>query len=218
MNLDAQVGLYVVITVTDTGIGMTQETLERIFDPFFTTKEPGKGTGLGLSTVIGIIKSHQGFVNVYSEVGKGTSFKIYLPAEENVETTESIEDLELLKGNGELILVVDDETSVREITKVTLENYNYQVLTAIDGVDAIALYAQHQNEIALVLLDLMMPSLDTSTIIKTLERINPEIKIIAMSGLSANGQVVNANYACVQVFLPKPFTAQQILQILHETL
>jgi two-component system, cell cycle sensor histidine kinase and response regulator CckA len=197
---------------------MTQETIERIFDPFFTTKEPGKGTGLGLSTVIGIIKNHQGFVNVYSEVGIGTSFKIYLPAEENVETTQSIEDLELLKGNGELILVVDDEASVREINKVTLENYHYRVITANDGVGAIALYAQHQNEIAVVLLDLMMPSLDTSTIIQTLERINPEIKIIAMSGLSANGQIVNANYTCVQAFLAKPFTAQKILQTLHETI
>jgi PAS domain S-box-containing protein len=216
MNLDAKVGLYVIITVTDTGIGMTQETIERIFDPFFTTKELGKGTGLGLSTVIGIIKNHRGFVNVYSEVGKGTSFKIYLPAEENVETIQAVEDLELLKGNGELVLVVDDEVSVREITKVTLENYHYRVITANDGVGAIALYAQHQNEITVVLLDLMMPSLDTSTIIQTLERINPRIKIIAMSGLSANGQVVNANYACVQAFLAKPFTAQQILQMLHE--
>jgi PAS domain S-box-containing protein len=217
MNLDAKVGLYVVITITDTGIGIPEETRERIFEPFFTTKEPGKGTGLGLSTVIGIIKSHQGFVNVYSEVGKGTSFKLYLPADENIETTQSVEDLELLKGNGELILVVDDEASVREITKATLENYHYRVITAHDGVEAIALYVQHQNEIAVVLLDLMMPSLDTSTIIRTLERINPQLKIIAMSGLSANGEVVNANYACVQAFLAKPFTSHKILQTLHDT-
>jgi PAS domain S-box-containing protein len=218
MNLDAQVGSYVVITVTDTGIGIPKETMERIFEPFFTTKKPGKGTGLGLSTVIGIIKSHQGFVNVYSEIGKGTSFKLYLPADENIETTQSIEDLELLKGNGELILVVDDEVSVREITKATLENYNYRVITANDGIGVIALYAQHHNEIAVVLLDLMMPSLDTSTIIQTLERINPQVKIIAMSGLSSNGEVVNTNYACVQVFLTKPFTSHKILQTLHDTL
>jgi PAS domain S-box-containing protein len=185
MNLDAKIGNYVVITIIDTGIGISEETRERIFEPFFTTKEPGEGTGLGLSTVIGIIKSHQGFINVYSEVGKGTSFNLYLPADENVETTQSVEDLESLKGNGELILVVDDEASVREITKATLENYNYRVIIANDGVDAIALYAQHKDEIAVVLLDLMMPSLDTSTIVRTLERINSEIKIIAMSGLAA---------------------------------
>jgi PAS domain S-box-containing protein len=217
INRDAKVGSYVVITITDTGIGIPEETRERIFEPFFTTKEPGQGTGLGLSTVIGIIKSHQGFVNLYSEVGKGTSFKIFLPAEENIEKTPSVQDLELFKGNGELILVVDDETSIREITKATLENYNYRVLSANDGIQAIALYAKHQDEIAVVLLDLMMPSLDTSTIIRTLECINPQIKIIAMSGLSSNGEVVNTNYACVQAFLAKPFTSQKILQTLHDT-
>jgi PAS domain S-box-containing protein len=218
MNLEAKVGLYVVITVADTGIGIPKETIERIFDPFFTTKEPGKGTGLGLSTVIGIIKSHQGFINVYSEVGKGTSFKLYLPAENNIETKESVEDLELLKGNDELILIVDDEASIREITRAALENYHYRVLTASNGIEAIALYVQHQNEIAVVLLDLMMPSLDTDTIVRTLERINPEIKIIAMSGLSANGEVIDANYACVRTFLAKPFTSQKILQTLHDSL
>jgi CheY-like chemotaxis protein len=107
---------------------------------------------------------------------------------------------------------------VREITKATLENYNYRVITANDGIEAIALYAQHQKEIAVVLLDLMMPSLDIATIIPTLERINPEIKIIAMSGLAANGETVNTNYACVQAFLAKPFTSQKILQTLYETI
>jgi two-component system, cell cycle sensor histidine kinase and response regulator CckA len=100
----------------------------------------------------------------------------------------------------------------------TLENYNYRVVTANDGIGAIALYAQHQNEIAVVLLDLMMPSLDTSTIIQTSERINPQVKIIAMNGLSSNGEVVNTNYVCVQVFLAKPFTFHKILQTLHDTL
>jgi two-component system, cell cycle sensor histidine kinase and response regulator CckA len=219
INIDAKIGNYIVVTMTDTGIGIPQTIMERIFEPFFTTKEQGKGTGLGLSTAIGIIKSHQGFANVYSEVGKGTCFKIYLPADESTGTTQPVEDLELLKGNGELVLVVDDETAVREITKAMLEHYNYRSIVASDGVDAIALYAQHKDEIAVVLLDLMMPYLDTGTIVQTLERINPEIKIIAMSGLAANGEIVNANnYNCVRAFLTKPFTSQRILQTLHDTL
>jgi PAS domain S-box-containing protein len=219
IHLDAKVGFYVVVTVTDNGIGISPENIERIFEPFFTTKESGKGTGLGLSTVIGIIKSHQGFVRVYSEIGKGTSFKIYLPAEGNIETIESIQrDLESIEGNEELILVVDDEASVREITRSALENYHYHVLTASDGVEAIALYAQHKDEIAVVLLDLMMPSLDTPSIIRTLERINPQIQIIAMSGLSSNEQITNTNYASVRTFLAKPFTTQNLLKTLSETL
>jgi PAS domain S-box-containing protein len=219
IHLDAKVGLYVAVTVTDNGIGISPENIERIFEPFFTTKEPGKGTGLGLSTVIGIIKSHQGFVRVYSEIGKGTSFKIYLPAEENIETIDSIQrDLESIEGNEELILVVDDEASIREITRSALENYHYRVLIASNGVEAIALYAQHKDEIAVVLLDLMMPSLDTPSIIRTLERINPQIQIIAMSGLSSNEQITNANYASVRTFLAKPFTTQNLLKTLSETL
>jgi two-component system, cell cycle sensor histidine kinase and response regulator CckA len=217
IDIAARMGNYVVVTITDTGIGISPETKERIFEPFFTTKEPGKGTGLGLSTVIGIIKSHQGFINVDSEVGRGTSFKLYLPADEQTETTQSIEDLELLKGNGELILIVDDEASVREVTKATLENYNYRVITACDGIEAISLYTSNKDEIEVVLLDLIIPSLDTSTIVRTLKRLNSKIKIIAMSGLAANGELIRVDYSCVRGFLAKPFTSQTILRILHDT-
>lgn len=138
MNLEATVGAYIVITVADTGIGIPPAILDRIFEPFFTTKVLGKGTGLGLSTVVGIIKSHGGFVNVHSEVGKGTQFKVYLPASEVIETTE-LEEVESPTGHGELILVVDDEAAIREITETSLLTYNYKVLTASDGIEAIAL-------------------------------------------------------------------------------
>ncbi len=172
VNLDASVGNYILIAVEDTGIGISPETLERIFEPFFTTKEQGKGTGLGLSTTIGIIKSHGGFVNVYSEVGEGTKFKVYLPAAPTEETLQD-EKAEIPQGDGELILLVDDEMSIREVAKTSLEKYHYQVLTASDGIEAIALYAQHKNDISTVLIDMIMPEMDGVTTIRTLQKMNP---------------------------------------------
>ncbi|HEY9295833.1 MAG TPA: PAS domain S-box protein, partial [Phormidium sp.] len=139
LEIDAQPGSYVVLRVSDTGSGISPEILDRIFEPFFTTKDVGKGTGLGLSTVIGIIKSHNGFITVSSKLGKGSEFKVYLPAVEG-EADLYDEERELPIGNGELILVVDDEAAIREITESSLTAYNYKVLTAKDGVEAIALY------------------------------------------------------------------------------
>ena len=213
MNLNAQVGHYVVITISDTGVGIPREQLDRIFEPFFTTKEVGKGTGLGLSTVLGIVKSHGGFVNVSSEVGLGSQFKVYLPAVE-ARVTQETEDLNLPRGQGELILVVDDERAIQEITTVSLETHNYRVLIARDGVEAIALFAQHQNEISVVLMDIMMPNMDGITAIRTLQKINPQVKIIATSGLISNGKLTAATGAGVQAFLQKPYTANELLAAL----
>jgi two-component system, cell cycle sensor histidine kinase and response regulator CckA len=214
MNLDAKVGSYVVITITDTGIGITPETLDRIFEPFFTTKELGKGTGLGLSTVLGIVKSHGGFINVYSEVGKGSEFKVYLPAIDAMETAEE-QDQELPQGSGELILVVDDEAAIREITKASLENHNYQAITACDGIEAIALYAENRDKISVVLTDMVMPSMDGATTIRTLRKINPEVKIIAVSGLASSDKVNTAYQMGVKAFLSKPYTAKKLLETLN---
>ena len=215
-NIDAKVGSYIVITVSDTGIGIPEETLERIFEPFFTTKAIDKGTGLGLSTVIGIVKSYGGFITVHSQVGKGTQFKIYLPALENTEIqVPQNRTHELPPGNGELILVADDETSIREIIKTLLEAFKYRVLVANDGIEAIALYAQHKEEISVVLLDLMMPSLDGSTTIRTLHRMNPQVKIIASSGLMSNHEIIQTLDNNVKAFLQKPYTSDDLLKKLQ---
>jgi len=215
MHLEAKVGPYVAITVEDSGVGIPPEILDRIFEPFFTTKELGKGTGLGLATVIGIIKSHGGFINVSSQVSKGTQFKVFLPA---VEATAAprVEDIELPIGNGELILVVDDEAPIREITKISLESYNYKVILASDGIEAIALYAQHKHEIRGVLVDMMMPSMDGATTIRTLQKINPQVKIIAVSGLVTNNKL--AQQVGINTFLSKPYTARELLQALFSVL
>jgi two-component system, cell cycle sensor histidine kinase and response regulator CckA len=213
MHLEAQVGAYIAIAIADTGTGIAPEILDRIFDPFFTTKEIGKGTGLGLSTAIGIVKSHHGFINVDSEVGKGTQFQVYLPATATSPVTP-VTKATLPSGQGELILVVDDEVAIQEITKATLETYGYRVMTASDGIEAIALYAEHKQEIAFVLLDMMMPLLDSATIIRTLSQLDPQVQIIAMSGLATNETVKKTIDGGVRAFLAKPFTASELLQLL----
>lgn len=217
MDLEAKVGSYIAISVTDSGIGMPPEILERIFEPFFTTKELGLGTGLGLSTVMSIVKSHGGFVNVYSELGRGTKFQVYLPAVEGIENVRS-PDLEITRGQGELILVVDDESAIRETTKTSLETYNYKVLTASDGIEAIALYVQHRTQISLVLIDLMMPLMDGLTTIRTLQKLNPQVKIIATSGLTSNAQVAATARFGVKTFLSKPYTTGELLKSIHQLL
>jgi two-component system, cell cycle sensor histidine kinase and response regulator CckA len=211
MNLDAEAGSYVVVTIADTGMGIPPDIIDRIFDPFFTTKDVGKGTGLGLSTVMGVIKSHHGFISVYSEIGKGTRFKVYLPASDDSTIDPTIKN-ELLFGNGELILVVDDETAVQEVTKATLETHGYKTILANDGIEAIALYAENKSKISAVLLDMMMPSLDSVTIIRTLSKLNSQVQIIAMSGLATNESVTKMTNEGVKAFLAKPFTAHELLQ------
>ena len=216
INIDSKVGQYILISVSDTGIGIERHILERIFEPFFTTKELGKGTGLGLSTVVGIVKSHGGFINVYSEVGKGTEFKIYLPSIEALTLSQSVDSSKLLnKGQGQLILVAEDEEPIRNITKTILEIYGYRVITAADGAEAIVLYRQYQSEINVVLLDMMMPYMDGSAAIKLLEQINPEVKIIAVSGLASNETMTEINSSCVKTFLAKPYTSTEVLNKLQ---
>lgn len=211
MYLDAAVGPYIVITVADTGTGIAPEIMDRIFEPFFTTKEFGKGTGLGLSTVIGIVKSHSGFVNVYSEIRRGTQFKVYLPAAEENQTSQ-VQNLELPAGKEELILVVDDEDMIREVTKTLLETHKYNVVTASDGIEAVTLYAQHKDKISAVLMDMMMPVMDGPTTIRTLQKIKPQVKLIAVSGLVSSDKVRAAMNIGVKTFLPKPYTAQELLE------
>jgi PAS domain S-box-containing protein len=214
MNIDAKVGCYILVTISDTGIGISPQVIYRIFDPFFTTKEVGKGTGLGLSTVLGIVKNHGGFIEVSSEINRGTQFKVYLPSIEG-DISPVSENKQLPIGNKELILVVDDEAAICEIIKTTLETYNFRVITAKDGIEAIAVYVQQKKEISAVLIDIMMPSMDGATAIRTLQQLNPQVKIIAMSGLVSNEALAQSSGTGIQGFLAKPFSASELLNTLE---
>jgi len=220
MNLQAKAGRYVNIDVTDTGIGIPPNLLDKIFEPFFTTKAINKGTGLGLSTVMAIVKSHGGIINVYSEPGKGTTFKVCLPATElsSQARKEQLEQASLPQGNGETVLLVDDESSIITITTQTLQAHGYHVLTATDGAEAVAAYAQHPNEIAVVLTDMAMPIMDGAATIRALTKMNPAIKIIAASGLHANADATKASGAGIKHFLTKPYTAGTLLKAIRTIL
>jgi two-component system cell cycle sensor histidine kinase/response regulator CckA len=219
MMLSARPGRYVRIGVADTGVGIAPEHQNQIFDPFFTTKDVGQGTGLGLATVMGIVRSHDGFVNVYSEIGKGTQFTLYLPAfEASLSQQSPPAQPGLISGRGELILVVDDEQAIREITKTTLEAFNYRVLTANDGAQAVGLFARNLGEINAVLTDMMMPVMDGTALTHALRSLDPQIKIIASSGHYTEAKIAEASNAGVNVFLPKPYTAEKLLKTLAEVL
>jgi PAS domain S-box-containing protein len=220
MNPDAVPGAYVMIKVEDTGTGIPPAIRDRIFEPFFTTKELGKGTGLGLSTTLAIVKSHKGFINLYSEVGKGTKFKVYLPANTTEAAAEevAIEQTRLPRGNGECVLVVDDEEPIRKVAQSTLERFGYRVLLACHGADAIAVYSRHQGDVAVVLTDMAMPIIDGPALMFALKAMNPEVRIVASSGLAANDGVAKAMGAGVRHFVPKPYTAEVLLRTLQKVL
>jgi len=216
---DVDPGSYVRISVEDNGSGMAPEVTARLFEPFFTTKEPGAGTGLGLSTSLSIIKSHGGFIRVYTEEGKGTRFDVYFPAEAaDARHGEPSPVEEPPRGGGETVLLVDDEASIREITQQTLTAFGYRVVTASDGAEAASIYARRREEIDLVLTDMMMPLMDGLATIRVLLRINPELRIIAASGLSGNNTAAEAITAGVKQFIPKPYTAGTLLVALREVL
>jgi hypothetical protein len=218
MNPEAKPGKYVVLTVSDTGVGIAPENLPRVFEPFFTTKGIGMGTGLGLSTAAGIVKSHNGFVHAYSELGKGSEFRVYIPAIEVGTEARKERKKELPVGNGETILIVDDESSVLEVTRSTLEAHGYKVLIAADGTEALAQYAKHSGEIQVVLTDMMMPYMDGAATIRALERMDPHVKIIASSGMIRTTGAPELGSSQVKAFIPKPYTAEKLLTTLREVL
>ena len=217
INLEARPGPHLKISVSDSGAGIPQDVLDKVFEPFFTTKSEGKGTGLGLSTVYSIVKSHGGFVGVYSEPGEGTSFTIYLPASEKREVIPSRERADLIPGNGELILVVDDETNILETTREALEDLNYRVITASNGLEALEQYRAHADEIAAVITDLMMPEMDGITAIRKLKEARPGLPIIAASGLTGT-KARESVEAGARTCLSKPFTAERLVGTLREAL
>jgi CheY-like chemotaxis protein len=196
---------------------MSPDVLERIWDPFYTTKEVGKGTGLGLSTAISIVRGHEGFINAYSELGKGTQFSVYLPAQEIAkEETSAKQVFSYPKGNGELILIVDDEAHIRQITSATLEKYGYKTLTAADGTEALAIFAR-QEKVDLVITDMAMPNMDGEATIRALRKLAPDQKIIASSGLTSSQEWENKDFR-VNEFLAKPFTSEKLLKTIADVL
>jgi CheY-like chemotaxis protein len=218
MHAEAQRGPYVVVTITDTGVGIPRDIIDKIFDPFFSTKEVGKGTGLGLSTVHSIVKGHRGFTNVYSEVGRGTTFKVFLPAIQTAETAQAGEEGPYPIGDQEVVLVVDDEASILEITRRTLESYGYRTMTASDGTEALAIYARNWDVIDLVLTDIMMPFVDGPALIRALRKIHPDVKIIGTSGLLDSGRIEEIGKLGLSAFLRKPYRAELLLRTIHSAL
>lgn len=212
------VGPYVVLSVQDTGVGIPPDVKERIFEPFFTTKSASLGTGLGLSTVAGIVQNHGGFVTVYSEVGRGSTFKVHLPAMVTPETQEAVKKRKKVPtGKGETILVVDDEPTIREITKETLEAYGYSVLTAGDGTEAVSVFASHADQVRIVICDVSMPYMDGPATIRALTNLKPSAGVVVVSGLSQAQRLVK-DLESVRAFLPKPYTAEKLLGTIADVL
>ena len=212
-------GHHVLLEVSDTGSGIPPEILERIFDPFFTTKGVGKGTGLGLSTVHGIVKSHGGFLKVVSDLGKGTTFKVYLPvAPDQVAVTAAAASAPPPTGHGELVLVVDDEPAVINAAQTVLETNGYRVMTAADATEALVKFTENSHDIALVITDVVMPVMDGVLFLRTLRQIKPKIPVIASTGQSEQKQVAAMRELGIETVLHKPYNAGTLLRTVHAAL
>lgn len=218
-NLEAREGPWVRITVEDTGSGIPDELVERIFDPFFTTKEVGKGTGLGLATSLAIVKGHGGFMRVASEPAVGTRMEVYLPARRHGPSADAAPaSAPPPRGRGELVLVIEDEVAVREITRRILEANGYRAIVAPDGAEGVALFRRHREEVALVLTDMMMPVMDGPQVIRILRQLDPRLRIIAASGLDSHRREVGEPGLDVRHFLTKPYPMADLLRTVREAL
>ncbi|MBW1670034.1 MAG: response regulator [Deltaproteobacteria bacterium] len=211
-------GNYVKLVVTDTGNGMEEKTRKRIFDPFFTTKEIGQGTGLGLASAYGIIKAHGGYIDVESEKGKGSSFKIYLPAVKAVVRDQGTVIREEHLMGHKTILLVDDEESVREVSQELLETIGYNILTAKDGKEALEVYKKYRDTIDLVLLDMVMPNMGGSKVYDRLKEMNPGVKVLLSSGYSINGEATEIVARGCNGFIQKPFSFKDLSQEIKKIL
>jgi two-component system, cell cycle sensor histidine kinase and response regulator CckA len=217
----ARAGNFVIIAVEDSGTGIAPEMLKHVWEPFFTTKEAGKGTGLGLSTVRGIVESHQGFTEMETAVGRGTTFRIYLPAAEADTSTATHAAPPLLpRGDGQLLLLVDDEATNRDVTHATLARYGYRVLAAGSGTEAVSLFIPRSDEIRLLITDLHMPNLDGASLTRILQRIKPGLKVLAISGLTSEpiGGATEKPDQFANDYLPKPFKPESLLLKVHQLL
>ncbi len=221
MEVGVKPGRYLRIEVSDTGIGMSKDVLDRIFDPFFTTKELGSGTGLGLSTTLGIVKSHGGFIRVESQRGKGTTFRLFLPVCEvdgGQSTVAPIDLASSLHGTGQVIMLVDDERSIRDVSKRILESHGYKVVAAGDGAEGIATYVSLSPKPDVVLCDVNMPVMDGLAFSRALLRIEPSARIVGMSGVSGKNVATQLSAIGVEHFLAKPYSAETLLQTVKEVL
>lgn len=216
-HVDARPGTYALLTVTDTGTGIPPEVLPRIFDPFFTTKGPEKGTGLGLATVNNIVKNHNGFIQIQTETGKGTLFKIYLPAIQAAGTGESKTAKPALPmGHGEMIMVMDDEQAVREMTRTTLESYGYRVVTAANGMLGITCFGEYQKDIKVVVSDTDMPFMDGMAAIHAIQKMKPDVRVIVASGGKGDSEMLQKLDTKHLIRLNKPFTVERLLTTVAE--
>jgi CheY-like chemotaxis protein len=202
-------GNYVQLTISDTGSGMDNAILERIFDPFFTTKEMGRGTGLGLASVYGIIKSHDGYIDVESEKGLGTTFTIFLPASESGVEGNAEADASLIKGSGTL-LIVDDEELVLEVAANMLEKLGYTVLKAHNGTEAVDIFKANHDKIKMVILDIIMPDIGGGEVYDKIKPINSDVKVLLSSGYSVDGQAIELLERGCDGFMQKPFTMEEL--------
>jgi len=208
------------LSVSDTGAGMDQETLQHIFEPFFTTKEIGQGTGLGLAMVYGIVKSHNGYITCYSEPGQGTTFKIYLPTIETLPAEPAlkiIENEELPRGS-ETVLLVDDEETLRNLGQEILQGQGFSAIPAESGESAIEIYQKNKDRIDLVILDVGMPGMGGHRCFQELKKINPHVKVIVATGYSANGRVKEMIKSGAAGFIGKPYRLADILNKIREVL
>jgi len=198
-------GRYVMMSIRDTGTGMDEWTLEHIFEPFFTTKEMGRGTGLGLASVYGIIKSHQGFIEVESAVSDGTTFHIFVPASDNAIQENVIADTEAIMTGRGTILLIDDEEDILEIAKPMIESLGYKVIVARSGAEALYLYPKYQEDIDLVLLDMIMPGISGGNVYDRLKTLNPKVRVLLISGYSIESEAKEILFRGCDGFIQKPF-------------
>jgi PAS domain S-box-containing protein len=208
-HYDPKPGKYAQLTITDSGIGMDNQTLERIFDPFFSTKDMGRGTGLGLASVYGIVKSHDGYINVESEKGHGTTFTIFLPATEKGVEDKAEADARLIRGSGTL-LIVDDEELVLEVGVNMLEKLGYTVLAAKNGTEAVDIFKANKDKIKMIVLDIIMPDMGGGEVYDKIKVINPDVKVLLSSGYSVDGQAIELLERGCDGFMQKPFTLEEL--------
>jgi CheY-like chemotaxis protein len=207
----------VLVSITDTGVGMDERTRTRIFEPFFTTKEMGRGAGLGLASAYGIVQNHGGRITVYSEPGAGTTFNVYLPASDKRPVPEPVPALEP-RGGRETVLLVDDEELIADVGRQMLESLGYAALVAVNGLDAISLYQSRQADVALVVLDMVMPDMGGGETFDRLKAINPEVKVLLSSGYSLNGQAAKIMDRGCQGFIQKPYNLNELSRRIREIL